>query len=345
MELGRGGSSGRSSGGRSSSSHSSSSRSFSSRSSSSNSSGRGRSSYSKSTSSQNRASRPLFTPPRPPRSTYHSTPPPRHSHYGGYSNPYRTRPYTSGYRKNNGLVSIFMIIIMLFILIITFKGMNRSDITVSTTNREPLGAEACTESKSWFDDQVGWISSDAKMTKGLKEFYKKTGVQPYVIITDNVNGKGATLNDSEAEQYLQETYDALFDDEGHLIFLFLEYESGTYKGYLYAGNQASSVIDTEAQEIIYDFVDYYYTSNLDDNEFFSTVFEKSAERIMQKTTTGNDILLKTIIVIGIIGGISVIGYLIIRKKKIELQEAEEKRKILETPIEKLNDEELKDKYQ
>lgn len=223
--------------------------------------------------------------------------------------------------------------------------MNKSNITISTTNREPLGAEVCTASEYWFDDQVGWISSDAKMTKGLKEFYKKTGVQPYVIITDNVNGKGATLNDSEAEQYLQETYDALFDDEGHLIFLFLEYESGTYKGYLYAGNQASSVIDTEAQEIIYDFVDYYYTSNLDDNEFFSTVFEKSAERIMRKTTTGNDILLKTIIVIGIIGGISVIGYLIIKKKKIELQEAEEKRKILETPIEKLNDEELKDKYQ
>ena len=335
--MGRGGSSSRSSGGRSSSSHSSSSRSFSSRSSSSSSSGRGRSSFSGSSFSRKQSSSPS-------RTSYHSSMSPRHTHYGGYHDPYRTRPYTYNNRPSNGWLGILIIVAMLFIFMITIKGINKSNISVSTTNREPLGTEACVESDYWFEDHVDWISSDAKMTKGLKEFYKKTGVQPYVIITDNVNGKGESLSDSEAEEYLKETYDALFHDEGHLIFLFLEYESGIYKEYLYVGNQASSVIDTEAQEIIYDFADYYYTSNLDDNEFFSTVFEKSAERIMRKTTTGNDILLKAIIIIGIIGGISVIGYIIIRKKKTELQEAEEKRKILETPIDKLNDEELKDKY-
>lgn len=233
---------------------------------------------------------------------------------------------------------------MFSIIISIFCGTKNGGITVSTTNREPLGAEACIESDRWFEDHIDWISSDAKMTKGLKEFYKKTGVQPYVIITDNVNGKGATLSDSEAEKYLENTYDSLFDDEGHLLFLFLEYESGVYKDYLYAGNQAASVIDTEAQEIIYDFADYYYTSNLDDDEFFSTVFESSAERIMRKTTTKNDILMKGILIIGIIGGISLIGYIIIRKKKIALQETEEKRRILETPIENLTDTGLKNKY-
>ena len=182
------------------------------------------------------------------------------------------------------------------------------------------------------------------MIRGLRSFYQDTGVQPYVIITDQVNGKGADLSDGEAELYLEETYDNLFQDEGHLIFLFMEYETGQYKEYLYIGNQASSVIDEEAQEIIYDYADYYYTSDLDDNEYFSTVFEEAGQRIMRKTTTSKDILLGVVIAVSVIAVISVCGYVLVKKKQADAKEAEEKRKILETPIENMEDIELKEKY-
>ena len=136
----------------------------------------------------------------------------------------------------------------------------------------------------------------------------------------------------------------MFHDEGHLIYLFLEYESGVYKQYLYLGNQAASVIDHEAQEIIYDYADYYYTSDLDDNTFFFSIFNESADRIMRKTTTSQDIIQHTVLIIGVIVVISVLGFIMLRKKKYDLKQMEEKRKILETPIDNLEDEDLKNKY-
>ena len=249
-----------------------------------------------------------------------------------------------------GLLSaavIFLIVICCMFFMARPSGWRTSsngEVTVSTVNREPLPSGSCVESTEWFEDHSGWITNKSEMIRGLRKFYEDTGVQPYVIITDQVNGKGADLTDGEAESYLQETYDSLFQDEGHLIFLFMEYAAGQYKEYLYIGNQASSVIDEEAQEIIYDYADYYYTSDLDDNEYFSEVFEKAGQRIMRKTTTSKDILMGVVIAVGAVAVIAVCGCVIVNKKRADAKAAEEKRKILETPIENLADAELKEKY-
>ncbi len=243
------------------------------------------------------------------------------------------------------IVVLLIVLCCMFLMARPLDGGNSgAAVTVSTVNRDPLPADACIESDKWFEDHSGWITSDSVLIRGLRSFYQDTGVQPYVIITDQVNGKGADLSDGEAELYLEETYDDLFQDEGHLIFLFMEYETGQYKEYLYIGNQASTVIDEEAQEIIYDYADYYYTSDLDDNEYFSTVFEEAGQRIMRKTTTSKDILLGVVIAVSVIAVISVCGYVLVKKKQADAKEAEEKRKILETPIENMEDIELKEKY-
>ena len=359
--MGRGGSSGRGGGGRSHSSRSSSSRSFSSRSSSRSSSGRGGRT---SLGSGSRLGRGGGTPPGggflgPGRGPGPSVPPPRpprrprmprtvfvHHSYGPRGN---VPPYGSG---NSGCLGfggwIVLIILLIFLFIISAStrfGRTDDSITVSTTNREPLAAGICVESDEWYDDRAGWISSGAVLIDGLKTFYKETGVQPYLIIAEEIDGKGEELTDEEAEAYLQSVYDSLFQDEGHLIFLFLEYEPNAYKEYLYAGHQAAAVIDREAQEIIYDYADYYYVTDLEDDVYFATVFEKAAERIMTKTTTRNDIMRYAVMGLIALGFIGIVAWLIVKKKKADAAEAEEKRKILETPIEKMEDEELKKKYQ
>lgn len=227
---------------------------------------------------------------------------------------------------------------------LTLTYSSRKVVTVSTVNREPLLASASVESSNWYEDHVDWITNASTLTSGMKKFYKATGVQPYLILTDNVNGKGYELTDAEAEAYLEEVYDSLFADEGHLILLFMEYADSEYKEYIYAGNLASSVIDLEAQEIIYDFVNYYYTSDLDDNSYFAVVFEKSAERIMRKTVTGLDITKMMIAMTGLILGIIIIGVLIVNKKMYEAQKVAEERQILQTPLSNLEDDSLKNKY-
>ena len=42
-------------------------------------------------------------------------------------------------------------------------------------------------------------------------------------------------------------------------------------------------MDDEAVGILADYLDRYYSSDLDDEEFFSLTFEKTAERIMTVT--------------------------------------------------------------
>lgn len=53
----------------------------------------------------------------------------------------------------------------------------------------------------------------------------------------------------------------------------------------------------------------------------------------------------TVLIIGVIVVISVLGFIMLRKKKYDLKQMEEKRKILETPIDNLEDEDLKNKIQ
>lgn len=297
---------------------------------------------------------PRVRPPRPrtgwflPRS-YGYGGPRGYGGIGGYGGGAR-RPAGGG----SGCLTAVVLLILVFMLtpvlapLIFGDGSRQSGgaegITVSTTNREPLGPEACVASPDWYEDQAGWGIRESRILPGLRTFYQETGVQPYVIIADSINGKGGDLTQEEAEAYLAETYDSLFDDGGHLIFLFLEYQPNDFEMYLYMGNQASSVIDMEAEEIIYDYAVYYYSAKLADDEYFSTVFEKSAERIMRKTTTANDVKLRLVTVIGAAAVIGLIGYLIVKRQKAAAAEAEERRKILETPVQKMEDEELKDKY-
>ena len=61
------------------------------------------------------------------------------------------------------------------------------DITRSTVKREPLD-KAYVNETGYYTDELGWIRSSSTLEKGMKDFYQETGVQPYLYITDTVNG-------------------------------------------------------------------------------------------------------------------------------------------------------------
>ena len=77
-------------------------------------------------------------------------------------------------------------------------------------------------------------------------------------------------------------YDELFQDEGHFLLVYQEAWGNYMVGYT-AGTQAKSIMDDEAVGILRDYLDRYNTSDLSDEEYFSTVFQKTGERIMTVT--------------------------------------------------------------
>jgi uncharacterized membrane protein len=274
------------------------------------------------------------------------------------------RPVGGGVRPGGGGVrngcgcgsSVFIIIIILVFLLIFFGGLSNcsttsfstsssSSITESTVAREKLSSSLVTETGYYTDETGSFISSGSQLTSGLKQFYDLTGVQPYVYITDNVNGDYAPDDDTLAS-FANSLYDGLFTDEGHLLFVYVDLTGGDgFSGYIVIGVSAKTVIDDEAYSILVDYINsYYYDSSLSNEQFISNAFRDAGERIMHVETSAWPYVL---IVLGVI--VIIVILLVWWKKRKEQKnlEAKQTEEILNTPLEKFGDtdaEELAKKY-
>lgn len=184
------------------------------------------------------------------------------------------------------------------VFMLNVAGLGNS-ITKSTIEREPLETQYVITT-DWYTDELDWIQSDTKLESGMKQFYKKTGVQPYLYITDTVNGT-THPTENDMDTYANQLYDELFKDEGHILLLFYEYNSNSeYKTWYVCGAMAKTVMDQEACDILLDYIDHYYFSDLSEDDMFSTAFEKASERIMTVTKSPLPMIILAVIVLIIV---------------------------------------------
>jgi uncharacterized membrane protein len=260
-----------------------------------------------------------------------------------------------GHRRSSGgggcgcisILVLILVIAIVFIVIFSIWGAVNSDagskITLSSVERVPLPPGSVNET-GYYTDELGWITNESKLIEGLKYFYKETGVQPYLYLTDTIKGSNFPT-ESDLESYANELYDDLFRDEAHLLLLFFEYD-GDYRGWYIVGTQAKSVIDDEAGRILTDYIDrYYYDTNLTNEEFFSKAFKDGADRIMTVTRS------PWITVFKVFGVIILVIVLFVWWKKHKEQknlEAKRREELLKTPLDRFGDKEAEDlmkKYQ
>lgn len=244
----------------------------------------------------------------------------RRTYYGGsnYSN-------GSGGSSSSGCLTTAIILgIVVLVLIFVLPNMfgssgSNNSITASTIAREPLASGSVNET-DYYTDDAGWVESRTVLNNGLEYFYDKTGVQPHVYITTDINGNNYASM-SQVEDYANEMYDELFTDEAHLLLMFYEGTPNNYISYYVTGSQADTVIDTEAGDILLDYIDrYYYDTSLNTSEFFAKSFRDAADRMMEVTRS------PWIPVLMVIGVVAIIGILFLwwRKRK-EQEEIEAKR--------------------
>lgn len=248
-----------------------------------------------------------------------------------YNPMYRTfyyRPMT----PLGGTLSIVLAIIVIVAGLIAA----RPNIQQSTIERSKLDSSLCTRVDTWYQDDINWIHDEKTLLKGLKTFYDKTGVQPYLWITDNVNGK-AKPNTSDFETALKSKYSELFKDEGHVIVCFMESSPSVYATYYWAGSAAKGVIDDEAGEILLDVIDSKYTSDLSDEEMFSKSFSDAATRMMKVGRTTKQYIILAVAVVAGLGIIVGFIFLLKAKRKSDAEEAEERERILNTDIDEMSD--------
>lgn len=274
-------------------------------------------------------------------------PPPHHHHhprpifmpFGGY----RRRGYYGGGGGGGGCFSSILIFAVVMVILAVFMftfmspnmGNSESEVTKSTVVREPLTKGSVVET-SYYTDAIGdWISNSTKLTTGMKNFYKATGVQPYLYIADNLDGN-ENPNSAFAETWMNTKYDELFNDEAHVLLLFFE-NSGVYHSWYVCGKQAKTVLDTEAMDILLDYVDLYYYSSMTEDEMFSTAFDNAGTRIMEVTKEPMSPWVIVIVILGVIVILLIIFSFWKSAKAQKNIEDENTRKILETPIEEIKD--------
>lgn len=233
-------------------------------------------------------------------------------------------------------------IVLAIIVIVAGLIAARPNIQQSTVERSKLDSSLCTKVDTWYQDDINWIHDEKTLLKGLKTFYDKTGVQPYLWITDNINSK-AKPNTSDFETALKSKYSELFKDEGHVIVCFMESSPSVYATYYWAGSAAKGVIDDEAGEILLDVIDSKYTSDLSDEEMFSKSFSDAATRMMKVGRTTKQYIILAVAVVAGLGIIVGFIFLLKAKRKSDAEEAEERERILNTDIDEMSDSVL-DKY-
>ena len=265
---------------------------------------------------------------------HHTPPPPRRGYYG-----YRRNVYTS---SSSGLGTLFACLIVFAVVIFSFFmiASDDSDVT-STINREKI-ENPIPYDNNCIKDELGYVENTSKLSKNLKNFYNKTGIQPYIYL----KSYDETLtSDSQKDNYAQNWYEQNIDNEDTFLFVYYEDQDPNEIGYMayVNGKQVTSVMDSEAVNIFWNYIDRYWTDDsLSTVEVFTKTFNSTANTIMEKSTTSNDIIKIICIIVGIIIVIGGIIYILRMKFKRDKEKAKETVEILKTPLDKSD--ELRDKY-
>ncbi len=235
------------------------------------------------------------------------------------------------------LALAFAIVILLTLLGFVFNASSCSSVSVdaSTVEREALPASAVEET-NYYTDEGGWITSSSTLESGMRYFYEKTGVQPYLYILPN----GTTTSTDELAEQAEELYSELFSDEGHFIIVFCDDNNESYNVGYWIGSTAESVLDNEAITIFAQYLARNYEDDsISDEEVFSNTYVDTADRIMNVTTSPLVIVGICVAVVAVVVGVV---FIVRYRTKAKAEEQRRHQEILNTPLEKFGDKTLED---
>lgn len=257
--------------------------------------------------------------------------------YGGGFYPRQPRRSTVIVSHGGSFNAIISLIIFVVVFIAAFGGFPSSNssstksVPKSTQNRERLESGVGYDNNCIIDN-IGWFDNVTKTEKSIKKFYDKTGVQPYIVLNAYDN---TLLTDTSKEEYAKKWYDEHIKNESTFLYMyFAEPDTDNDVGYMayVNGKQVSSVMDSEAIEIFWAYVDKYWYSDMSTDDMFTTIFIKTADRIMIKSTTAADVGNNAVKVIGVIIVFAGIIVVMVIRRKHKAEEAKETEKILNTPL-------------
>ena len=207
-----------------------------------------------------------------------------------------------------GCLTALLMLMIFFILFSLMTGGGSGSGPKSTVERTKLDSAYVTKT-AYFKDNAGVVGSTTTLEKGLKAFFDKTGVQPYVYFTPDINGD-LNPTDNVLDDYTRSLYNDLFgDDGGHMLVVSYGVDRSSYDygdlGYWYVcGKSADTVMDSEAREIFENYIQHYALElgdgGFDLDDLYSNAFSDTGERIMQVTPNYTMYLIIALVVLVIL---------------------------------------------
>lgn len=203
-------------------------------------------------------------------------------------------------------------------------------IAASTYNREKISNPNAFNADCIVDEE-GFFEEPSRTAQRLKTFYDKTGIQPYVVIQSY---DPSLKTDAQKEQYAIDYYDKYIPDENTLLYMYFADADPSSVGYMQTvnGKNIESVMDSQARQIFWDYMDSEWTSDQSTDDLFVNVFDSTADRIMTKTTTSKDVTRSWLWVLGIAIVAGAVIAVLMMKHRRDKEKAEETQRILETPL-------------
>ena len=275
-----------------------------------------------------------------------------HSHYGWGYRPYYSYGY--GYGPGGNLFVEVIVVIIVIIIMMAFIRSSSVDNSVAKSTKQRQALSGAVNKTEWYEDNIGWIGNKNTLIDGLEEFYKLTGVQPYILFVpySSTYWNNGSINAQAADSYMEKVYKEKFNDEAHFIFAYFQCQldsksemDGEFR-YL-SGYSADSIMDNEAINIFWGyFENNYYNTSLSLEKMISNTFSQTAKNIMSRPTNGWDVFKVLGSIVGVII-ILIVIYKIFKKKTQRDKEKEEYTKeILSKPLETFGKDtsDLEDKY-
>lgn len=276
---------------------------------------------------------PSSPPPRKPPNSYSS---------GGYYESHHDT-YQQNRRQRPLMPLIITIIVAIVLVAVIMSAIGAAGgVPKSTSNREKVNTGVAFQNDC-IVDELGWFDNIPNTEHRLQSFYNQTGIQPYIVLKDY----DASLNTSEKQDaYAEQWYDDHIDNEGALLFMYFAAEdtdNDVGEMTCINGKQITSVMDAEALDIFWAYMDNNWYSDASTDDMFVNVFNSTAKRIMTKSTTTMDVMKVVVILIVIVSAGGMIIYMIRLKFKRDKEKAAETERILNTPLSS-SDDDLIDKY-
>ena len=141
---------------------------------------------------------------------------------------------------------------------------------------------------SYYEDNAGIVTSPEQINHSFSSFYELTGVQPYLytIKAEYFPKQYGDITVDHLERYAYDLYLDLFNDEGHWLILFIEYDDYPYFAWIEMhGNNTAKLINADffeqfqidMQRCLYSDMGYCNAIAAAINSSESYVFEMSSD--------------------------------------------------------------------